>query len=262
MKDLPRFVFLALLAVLPAFPSQADTWRGFLRLEGVPGGSVDSNHLGWIEFSRVRLGGVSRESATAAPITSQLCVMKDLDAASPHLALACAVGKSLPTATLDLTRADNSHAIFLRLDLTHVLVTSVRQAADGKPSAEGSEEVCLQAQVASWTFTRFRDDTGLAAAYSSSVWDLATRTGSAANRVPAYTTGGIRQANGVELSWPAKAGRAYRLYAVPDLTCPFVAAGQVTAPETGLMRHAFSPDTPAAFYMVEELPESLTLLPP
>jgi len=105
--------------------------NAFLRLDSVPGGSVDRSHRDWIDVRSVEWsesasgsghpgagGAAGKVDAHPVRLTASLGV------ASPLLFLACAQGTHVPTATLELAHAGGRPAVVLRWDLQDVTVVS------------------------------------------------------------------------------------------------------------------------------------------
>jgi len=224
-------------------------WQGFLHLSTIDGESADSNHLGWMDVQASTLAQIS--SAGGRAISGDLAFQKSLDKASPALALACAKGNTIASGTLHLASTDSSLTVFLRLNLTNVILTGVSSSGNGASTPE--EQITLHAQVFSWNYTQFNPSNGLALTNTSSLWDFAANTGGYSGGAPIFMTTGIRKDTGVELAWDAAGGASYRIYAVSNLTQPFSPIAIVTN-AAGRTTYYVAPASPAMFYIVEQLP--------
>jgi type VI secretion system secreted protein Hcp len=102
----------------------------FLKLDGIPGESLDAKHKGEIEVLSWSWG----ESQPAAPVSgggagagkvsmTDLHVSANLQKASPQLVLACAAGTHLKSAVLTGRKAGKAQAEFLTFSLSDVLVS-------------------------------------------------------------------------------------------------------------------------------------------
>lgn len=103
----------------------------FLKIDGVPGESTDDRHKGEIDIaswswgeSQPALtsgsGGIGEGRVSMRNLQFAMRVNK----ASPHLMLACAIGKLIPTAVLTCRRAGDQQQDFLLIRLSNVLVSS------------------------------------------------------------------------------------------------------------------------------------------
>ena len=224
-------------------------WQGFLRLATINGGSADPNHPGWVDVQSATTAAISNTGGNA--VSGDLNFQKFLDLASPALALACAKGTIISSGTLDLAKTNASLAVFLKLNLTNVIVAGVSPSST--TNSAPIEQLNLQAQILSWNYTQFNPASGLARTNISSIWDFSAINGGSSGSAPVFMTTGIRKTTGVELDWNAAANIKYRIYAVPDLTQPFLPIAVVTnAP--GQAVYNITPAGPAMFYVVEQLP--------
>jgi type VI secretion system secreted protein Hcp len=126
----------------------------FLKLDGIPGDSVDAAHKGEIQVSAFQ-GGLSNPAhvgsatggAGAGKATFQdFQFTAPVSSATPKLLLACATGQHITTATLAVRRAGAAGSKvapleFLKYTLTNVVVSSVTTAgasADASPHEQFS----------------------------------------------------------------------------------------------------------------------------
>jgi len=226
-------------------------WEGFLRLGTLSGGSVEPNHLGWMEVQAATLAQINNGGGRST--NGLLGFQKLLDQSSPALALACARGTVISSGTLDLANTNASATVFLRLNLTNVIVKSISSSGTVTATTDPVEQLSLQSQILCWNYTQFNPAAGLAQTYVKSTWDFDANTGSYSNTTPLFMTTGIRKSTGVELDWNAAAGNRYRIYAVSDLTQPFLPIAEVTN-VPGSASYTITPAAPAMFYIVEQLP--------
>lgn len=112
---------LALLLPAAAFAAQ----NVFLRIDGIPGESVDDRHKDAIDvlsFSWGVSAGKDRAQFQDFSFT------KRVDQASPQLVLRAAGGQAIPVAVLTMRSAGERQDDFLKYCLTDVRVTSVSTA--------------------------------------------------------------------------------------------------------------------------------------
>jgi type VI protein secretion system component Hcp len=241
--------FIALCSILLAAQTCPVGAQIYLRLQGITGVSADTNHLGWMD---VQSGTVAALAFTTGhPNFGDLCYSKLVDSASPALAFNCAKGNLIANGTVDFTDVTPSQARYLRLNLTNIFLTAVHQSGDGQ---KVEESLCLSPQIYSWNYTQFRSTNGLPAGRLFSQWDMLANNGALGTTTPALITTGIRNSNGVELDWTAKAGQAYGIFAVPALNQPFQLVAQFTATNDGNTNYTFVPVSSAMFYTVLEIP--------
>lgn len=233
-------------------------WLGFLRLDTITGESADTNHAGWMDIISASVSNVTNSNAGSMPNVSggPLCFEKNLDKASPLLKLYCAQGTVIPNGTLHLTRTNATLARFLQLKLTNIVVSSVTSVGNPASEARPWEEICLSAQVMSWNYAQFNPVSGLPQSYVESIWNFSTRIGSHNTNDPLFVVSGIRRNSGIELTWPATAGKTYRIYAVTRLNERFTPIAEVSAPVNGggMITRSVPSEIPAMFFIVEQEP--------
>ena len=87
----------------------------YLLIDGIKGESTDAQHNGWIECGPINWALTQPKSATSSTAGghtaervefTDVSITKVGDLASPILAQFCAMGKTIPKATIDFMRAD------------------------------------------------------------------------------------------------------------------------------------------------------------
>jgi len=104
----------------------------FLRIDGVPGESLDVKHKGeidveswsWGEAHPVPPGGGASGSGTGKVQMQDFNFTAKVSTASPNLMLACASGKHFKSAVLTARKAGKSQQDFLTFSLSDVLVSA------------------------------------------------------------------------------------------------------------------------------------------
>jgi len=103
----------------------------FLRLDGIPGESLDAKHKGEIDVLSWSWGESQEIAATpgggsgAGKVAmTDLHVSANLSKASPQLLLACAAGTHIKSAVLTGRKAGKAQAEFLTFSLSDVLVSA------------------------------------------------------------------------------------------------------------------------------------------
>jgi type VI secretion system secreted protein Hcp len=108
----------------------------FLKLDGIPGESVDAKHKNEIDVLGFNWG-VSQSGArpgggrgAGKAVFDDLIVLARASKASPLLWLHCASGQHIKTGVLTCRRAGKAPAEFLKITLTDVLITSYEVDGD------------------------------------------------------------------------------------------------------------------------------------
>jgi type VI secretion system secreted protein Hcp len=151
--------------------------NAFLRLDSVPGGSVDHSHRDWLDvrslqWSESVIGsalagagaGAGRVEAQPVHLTSSLGV------ASPLLFLACARGTHVPTATLEIVHAGGRPAVVLRWQLQDVTVASYG-LSDDVGAGEPVDSFCLTFRTLTFSYLPQQGD-GSAGTPVTAGWDF------------------------------------------------------------------------------------------
>jgi type VI secretion system secreted protein Hcp len=136
----PRFVgsmlmsACALALLLPAAAPAADDY--FLKLDGIPGESVDARHADEIDVLSYSWGVTARSSAR--PNFADFAFTKRVDRASPQLFTTAASGRTIPSARFTVRHVSAERQEYLTYCMTDVRVTGV--ATDGTPSSDRPTE--------------------------------------------------------------------------------------------------------------------------
>jgi type VI secretion system secreted protein Hcp len=104
----------------------------FMRIDGVPGESVDAKHKGeidveswsWGETQPAPAGGAGSGGGSGKVQMQDLHFTARVSKASPNLMLACASGKHFKSAVLTARKAGKSQEEFLTFSLSDVLVSA------------------------------------------------------------------------------------------------------------------------------------------
>ena len=110
----------------------------FLKLEGVPGESIDKTHAGEIEVQSCSLGG-SQGSGMASGTgggtgkvnLQDVHFSKSLDTASLVLFQKMCNGKHIPSALITFRKAGEKPLEYLKIKLTDIIVTNVSWGGSG-----------------------------------------------------------------------------------------------------------------------------------
>jgi type VI secretion system secreted protein Hcp len=167
------FAVLILIAVActPAFGA-SDI---FLKLDGIPGESVNARHPGEIDVLSWSWGmarpAASSGGGTAVRVSmSDLVITKMLDKATPKLMLATCDGKKIPEAILVLRKSGSEGFEYLKITMHNVYVTSV---ATGGSQGEDrpTESISLNLSKVEVVYTQQKAD-GSAGEKTTFGWDF------------------------------------------------------------------------------------------
>jgi type VI secretion system secreted protein Hcp len=131
----------------------------FLKLDGIKGESQDDKHQGEIEilnwsWSLTNTGSAHYgQGAGAGKVqVGDIHILKRVDASSPMLMKACATGQHIASGTLTIRKAGTSPLEYFKVDLTEILISSVRPSSD--PSSPNlHEDVALNFSKFNVTYT-------------------------------------------------------------------------------------------------------------
>ena len=154
----------------------------YLKIEGVPGESVDADHKGEIEVmswslgasqpTSPRFGGsaASGRMAQGAPVSppqgpGAITVSKPYDPASVKLMQACAQGKHFPKATLTVRKAGGGQQEYMTYELENVMISSYSLSPQSGASSGGDRPMeSLSLNYTKITYKTADDKSGAGAA--------------------------------------------------------------------------------------------------
>ncbi len=169
--------------VLAIAAPQPDANAGdiFLKLSNLPGDSTSTKHKDEIEIESFSMGqsrpfSLSGAVGTSAskPTFADVNVQGRLSSASPKLALFCASGTLIPTATLSIQKATTGGKAedYYQVTLTDVHVTSIStEASDG--NGRPLERFSLSFSKMLWVYKPSVADNKTSAADVKAVFDIA-----------------------------------------------------------------------------------------
>lgn len=153
----------------------------YVQIEGIKGESSDDKHQGWIEAVSVEWGITQPRSATASTSgghtaerveMDEVTFIKHADLASPILMQTCAMGKTIPKATIEFMRAGGQgvRIKYFEVQLENVLIGHVSAAI--QPGHLMAESVGLKFSKAKWKYTQQKIGGGVGG-NTAGGWDLA-----------------------------------------------------------------------------------------
>ena len=152
----------------------------FLKVDGIPGESKDSNHKDWIEVLAFRHGAVQPVSTTASSAGgaateraefTPLTITKQVDKASPELWKACFTGRHIKEVVLQLYRSGGDKQQYLEIKMEKVLITSFDQAGG---EAFPEEVITFAPGKIEMTYNQQSREDGSLQGSIAAGWDLTT----------------------------------------------------------------------------------------
>ncbi|MFJ3486869.1 Hcp family type VI secretion system effector [Pseudomonas sp. NPDC090202] len=149
----------------------------FIKIEGIPGDSLDEHHKGWIEVTAYSFGAsqsVSSSARSSGGATAgganlpDFTFSKRLDSASSKLFEAGCKGSHLREVTLSLSRAGGEKLRYFKIQLEEVLISSFSHNGD---SGEPLEVISLNFGRINTTYTQQSRTTGQASGNICGGWD-------------------------------------------------------------------------------------------
>lgn len=157
----------------------------FLKLDNIPGECTDDKHKEWIEILSYNLGvsqsgGATRSTGGAAAGARadfmDFTVMKQLDKASPKLALFAANATHIPLVTLELCRATGDKTKYMEYKMSDCIVSQYMPSGSGGSDVP-SEAVAFNFGKIEYTYTETDQKTGAAKGDIKSHWSLVENKG-------------------------------------------------------------------------------------
>ncbi len=155
----------------------------FIKIDGIEGESTDDKHSGWIEITSFDTGVTQRSSTTASSVGgasaeradfNDFAFTKELDKATPKLAMACAAGTHIDSIIVEVCRAGDEKVKFMEYKMTNCIISGVNTAgSDGaKKGAFPEENVSINFGKIQWAYTVQKRQGGGAAGNVAGGWDL------------------------------------------------------------------------------------------
>jgi type VI secretion system Hcp family effector len=203
----------------------------FLKLDGIPGESLDAAHRDWIEvlsFSEPLSSPAGRQTAAEVGV---LRFVKPADKSSPKLAEAVCLGKLSTSARFEFITRGARDMRFYVVDLKEVAVESYTIA--GARTAQPVEEVTLSFNHATWTYTEFTT-TGKPLADHRAYWDFVRNEGASAVELQGFKISAVVRPGGtLGVRWAPTPGQRYQLLRSSRPEGPYQAIRDIAAVATG-----------------------------
>jgi len=154
----------------------------FLKIDNIPGESMDKTHKGEIEieswsWGATQTGTASRGGGLGAGKVemSDFSLVKNVDKASPSLMLACAQGDHIKSASLVCRKAGKEQQEYLKITFSDLMVSSFHtDGSSGSPLP--SEQVSLNFSKVEYEYKEQKADGSLGGAIKK-FYDLKSRGG-------------------------------------------------------------------------------------
>ncbi len=152
----------------------------FIKIDGIEGESTDDKHAGWIEVISYSSGLTQSVSTTASSSGGasaeranfqDFSFTKQLDIASPALALACADGTHINEITVELCRAGTEKVKFMEYKMKNCLISSATTNGVGDGDIP-TETITIDFGKINWAYTQQKREGGGAAGNMATGWDL------------------------------------------------------------------------------------------
>ena len=152
----------------------------FVKIDGIDGESTDGKHQNWIEIISFNSGLTQSTSSTASSSGGasaeranfqNFSFTKQLDIASPALAMACADGTHVSEIVVELCRAGTEKVKFMEYKLNNCMISGVTVQGAGSGDLP-TETVTVDFGKISWAYTVQKREGGGAAGNMVSGWDL------------------------------------------------------------------------------------------
>ncbi len=151
----------------------------FIKIDGIEGESTDSKHTGWIEVISYEAGVSQKASATASSAGGgsseradfdDFIFIKQLDKASPKLAIACADGSHIDTIIVEVCRAGTEKVKFMEYKLSNCIISKVKTSGGGGDVP--AEAININYGKIEWAYTVQKRQGGGPAGNVAGGWDL------------------------------------------------------------------------------------------
>jgi len=151
----------------------------FLQIDGIKGESTDDKHKDWIEvlsfnsgLSQMASGAASTSGgATTARVDFQdFSIVKELDSASPNLALYCAEGRHIKEVKVELCRSGGDKLKYMEYKMTNCIISSVSVGGGG--GGLPTESVTFNFGKIEWNYIKQKRAGGAGGGNVAAGWDL------------------------------------------------------------------------------------------
>ena len=150
-------ILIPMMLVLPLAAVMNGAYDAFLKLDGIPGESLDTAFPGWIQALSLRhqlLQPVLTGREAEPVFHDAFTLTKLVDKATPLLNLHCCNGVPIPTMQIALRQSGPVAQEFYQIVFSNVLVTSIQPSGTSQDSdTRPHEAVNFRYGTIAWTYT-------------------------------------------------------------------------------------------------------------
>ncbi len=157
----------------------------FIKIDGIEGESTDDKHAGWIEVASFTGGLTQRTSATASSAGGgsaeradfhDFSFTKQLDKATPKLAIACADGTHIDSVLVEVCRAGTEKVKFMEIKMSNCIISNATiSGGESEKQAKSEfpkESISINYGKIEWAYTVQKRQGGGPAGNVAGGWDL------------------------------------------------------------------------------------------
>ncbi len=148
----------------------------FLKIDGIPGDSVEKNHAGEIKVVTWAWGETQSTAGSAGAAGGKVNIQEFhfssmLDKSGPKLVIACASGTNIKTAVLTGDQAAAPQNEFLKITLSDVTIASYEIGSSNGADARPTQQISLRAGKIEFEYRQQKPD-GTLGEITKSGWDV------------------------------------------------------------------------------------------
>jgi len=164
------------------------SFNTFLKIDGIPGESINDKHKDWIEIIEFETGikqptAASKGTAGGAPAGranfDDFRIVKAIDKSTPKISLACANGTAIKEIKIELCRAGGEELKYMEYILTNSVISEHTVSGPNKIINPNEEEEILPTEIVKfnfgkiqWSYTQQKRDDGSGGGNVAGGWDL------------------------------------------------------------------------------------------
>jgi type VI secretion system secreted protein Hcp len=157
-------------------------YDAFLKIDGIPGESLDDKHKDWIEILSYSHEMTQPSSATVSSAGGgttervdhgDLRITKHIDKASPKIYESLSKGAHIPNVIIEFCRAGGDKLKYLEIKMEQVIIAGARPGGTSKhEDGFPVEEIDFNYGKIKWTYTQQKRADGTGGGNVAGGWDL------------------------------------------------------------------------------------------
>lgn len=156
-------------------------YDAFLKIDGIPGESLDDKHKDWIEILSYSHEMTQRSSAVVSSAGGgttervdhgDLSVTKHIDKASPKLYEALSKGTHIANVVIEFCRAGGDKLKYMEIKMEQVIIAAARGGTSKHEDGFPVEQVNFNYGTINWTYTQQKRANGTGGGNVTGGWDL------------------------------------------------------------------------------------------